>query len=178
MNKRIWEFFFVLAAVALMVVLFWRPARAPEPSPSKETPPPTVGTPRPEPTTSTVVYTHAAKEDFMNAKGMAGWEETLQTPIPEPSPERLKKGAKLYQDNCALCHGSVGKGDGEAATVLDPRPTDLTRIKNYKYGHMELGVFRSSKYGIEGTGMAPWDGILSNDELWNITQYVRFLQED
>ena len=127
---------------------------------------------------SYVVYTQAAKDDFEAAKGMPGYQETLQTPILEPSPERLKRGAELFQFNCALCHGSVGKGDGDGGASLSPLPTDLTRRENYKYGHMELGIFRSAKYDIPRTGCAPWEGIISDDDLWSITDYVRFLQED
>ena len=33
-------------------------------------------------------------------------------------------------------------------------------------------------YGVDGTGMVPWDGILSDEELWCITHYVMFLQEE
>ena len=87
-------------------------------------------------------------------------------------------GAKLYQDNCALCHGSIGKGDGYGGSRLDPPPTNLTRPGDYKYGRRELAVYRTGRYGVDGTGMVPWDGILSNEELWCITHYVMFLQEE
>ncbi|MCA9780957.1 MAG: cytochrome c, partial [Candidatus Eremiobacteraeota bacterium] len=99
-------------------------------------------------------------------------------PILEPTQERIERGAKLYQANCALCHGSIGKGDGDGGASLDPAPTDLTQPGIYKYGHRELAIFRTEKFGIDGTGMAGWDGILSDEELWCITHYVMFLQEE
>ena len=37
-------------------------------------------------------------------------------------------GRMLFQENCALCHGASGQGDGLAATGLTPPPSDLTRI--------------------------------------------------
>jgi mono/diheme cytochrome c family protein len=37
-------------------------------------------------------------------------------------------GAMFFQDNCAACHGSDGRGGGAAAAGLDPAPPDLTRI--------------------------------------------------
>ena len=42
----------------------------------------------------------------------------------------------------------------------------------------ELAVYRTAWYGVDGTGMVPWDGILSDEELWCITHYVMFLQEE
>jgi mono/diheme cytochrome c family protein len=40
--------------------------------------------------------------------------------------ENLSNGEKLYAENCASCHGTTGKGDGEAAKDLNPPPVDLT----------------------------------------------------
>ena len=33
---------------------------------------------------------------------------------------------ELYAQQCAACHGSEGRGDGPAAVVFNPRPTDFT----------------------------------------------------
>jgi mono/diheme cytochrome c family protein len=41
-------------------------------------------------------------------------------------------------------------------------------------GH--LAVFRSTKYGVQGTGMAPWDGRMNDEETWEVVNYVRTLQ--
>ena len=38
----------------------------------------------------------------------------------------LKLGPALFQENCAICHGKAGKGDGEAAAAMKPRPKSLT----------------------------------------------------
>ena len=43
--------------------------------------------------------------------------------MPEPD-----EGARLYGDNCAVCHGPAGRGDGDLARDLDRKPTDLTLI--------------------------------------------------
>ena len=43
--------------------------------------------------------------------------------MPEP-PE----GQALFVENCALCHGATGRGDGDIAAGLRPAPPDLTRI--------------------------------------------------
>jgi mono/diheme cytochrome c family protein len=38
------------------------------------------------------------------------------------------EGKVLYDQNCAQCHGAGGKGDGPYASVLEPPPSDLTRL--------------------------------------------------
>lgn len=35
-------------------------------------------------------------------------------------------GKTAYQQNCAPCHGSKGRGDGPAAVAFNPRPADYT----------------------------------------------------
>ena len=47
----------------------------------------------------------------------------MQAEMPE-APE----GQALYAENCAMCHGAGGKGDGVLADGLATRPSDLTVI--------------------------------------------------
>jgi mono/diheme cytochrome c family protein len=42
-------------------------------------------------------------------------------------------GRALYVRYCASCHGTGGRGDGPAADAMQPRPTDLTRLRE-RYG--------------------------------------------
>jgi mono/diheme cytochrome c family protein len=42
--------------------------------------------------------------------------------------EPIPNGEVLYRRLCASCHGVAGRGDGPAAVVLHPPPTDLTRV--------------------------------------------------
>ncbi|MEZ5714038.1 MAG: cytochrome c [Paracoccaceae bacterium] len=55
--------------------------------------------------------------------------------MPEPA-----EGARLFAENCAMCHGAGGRGDGELAREIRAetghRPADLTRI-----AQREKGVF-------------------------------------
>ena len=43
-------------------------------------------------------------------------------------------GRKVYEKNCAVCHGREGKGDGGAATILTVKPADLTQIRKKNKG--------------------------------------------
>jgi mono/diheme cytochrome c family protein len=37
-------------------------------------------------------------------------------------------GEQLFMDNCVVCHGVTGRGDGPNAVQLNTPPADLTRI--------------------------------------------------
>lgn len=37
-------------------------------------------------------------------------------------------GKQLYMQYCSACHGAEGKGDGVVSGLMDPHPTDLTKL--------------------------------------------------
>lgn len=146
------------------------PAATETGSPSSDATPGDTGTP-----VAAAGDNAALLEDLDNADGMAGYEEVkAMTP---PASADLKKGQELFSANCATCHGEKGIGDGPAGQGLDPKPRDLTKADEFKYGSMKLALYRTGMYGIEGTGMAPWDGIISPEDMWNIVAYVETLHK-
>src|SRR3954468_15765210 len=53
-------------------------------------------------------------------------------PLAPSAPPDIARGAALYAQNCASCHGVAGRGDGAAAAALNPKPvnfTDRTRAR-------------------------------------------------
>ena len=68
-------------------------------------------------------------------------------------------GAALYQQRCASCHGRNGRGDGEYAGLLNPRPRDFTSGR-FKFRSTDIGklptdddLARSIADGLHGTSM-------------------------
>lgn len=43
-------------------------------------------------------------------------------------------GKKVYDTNCAVCHGKEAKGDGGAVSLLTVKPADLTQIAKRNKG--------------------------------------------
>ncbi len=39
------------------------------------------------------------------------------------------QGQTLYEDNCLICHGPKGEGNGPAAAALNPKPFNFTQKK-------------------------------------------------
>jgi mono/diheme cytochrome c family protein len=83
-------------------------------------------------------------------------------------------GKKVYDTNCAACHGFKGDGKGPAAATLNPRPTDFTSGAVMK----EIGdarMLKSIKEGRPGTAMVAWGGILKDQDIEDVIAYTRSL---
>ncbi len=45
-----------------------------------------------------------------------------------PEMPEADEGQVLFAQNCAMCHGPNGRGDGEIAAGMKPAPSNLTKI--------------------------------------------------
>ncbi len=88
--------------------------------------------------------------------------------------EVVTEGRGLYLDNCAVCHGETGRGDGPAAAALNPQPADLAA--EHVDDHTDGDIFWWLTHGIPGTAMPGWDGQLTEEERWILVQYVRSIR--
>ncbi len=89
---------------------------------------------------------------------------------PERAPD-VTRGATLYQNQCAACHGATGHGDGPAGLQLSPRPvnfTDQTRADQ----RSALSLYEVISQGVEGTPMVSYAQQLSSDDRWALAYYV------
>ncbi len=82
-------------------------------------------------------------------------------------------GAQIFQSNCAPCHGPQGHGDGPAGTALDPAPKNLAELN--KIATDDYLFWRVSK-GRPGSAMAPWNGVLSEEQIWQLVSFIRTLK--
>ncbi|MCX7515024.1 FTR1 family protein [Frateuria hangzhouensis] len=83
----------------------------------------------------------------------------------------LARGAALYQQTCAACHGAHGRGDGPAAAALDPPPIDFTD-RTRADQRSALSLFEAISQGVKGTAMAGYAGTLSKPDRWSLAYYV------
>ena len=96
-----------------------------------------------------------------------------QTKTPKKTPELLDQGKKLYEQNCALCHGAKGDGKGPAGLALKPPPRTFNfPLSQWTYSRGDLKkVFEVITKGIPNTAMVKW-GHLSEQERWALVYYV------
>ena len=86
----------------------------------------------------------AAKQDpdkvAVIARGLAAdLLAAYPVPLAPAKAPDLARGAALYAENCASCHGTTGHGDGDAARGLNPPP-----IVFHLHDH-PIGLMKSRK---------------------------------
>jgi mono/diheme cytochrome c family protein len=89
---------------------------------------------------------------------------------------QFRQGRELFLQDCAMCHGTGGRGNGPIGGVLQPAPTNLVESTRYQFGYGARAVFRTVRYGVQGTGMAGWEDRLNDKQTRAVTAYVRSLQ--
>ncbi len=80
-------------------------------------------------------------------------------------------GARLYAENCALCHGAGGKGDGPAAAGLTVHPADLTAP--HLFAHTPGDLFWWVSHGKANGVMPGFAGVMTPAERWDVINFVR-----
>ena len=84
----------------------------------------------------------------------------------------IAAGQKLYEKQCAGCHGDAGHGDGAMGEELTPKPSNLADA-DWKHGATDGEIFTVIRNGVKGTGMKPYAGKLTTRQLWDVVNYVR-----
>ena len=93
-------------------------------------------------------------------------------PLPA-SAENIAAGAGLYQTHCSGCHGSTGRGDGQAGMQLIPPPANLAFTRMTPIANDKFLFWTISEGGQPlGTGMPAFGGMLQETEIWQIVHYV------
>jgi len=105
--------------------------------------------------------------------------------VPLPSPD-FARGASLYAENCASCHGPNLEGaedwreynpDGK----LNPPPHDAT---GHTWHHTDTQIFIYTKLGgakamaeagVEdfNSGMPAFGGLLTDEEIWEVLGFIK-----
>lgn len=79
------------------------------------------------------------RRDKMNAKTVGAIVATFASLMAAGNglaadKEKVDTGKREYMNNCAVCHGQSGKGDGKMAEVLKVAPSDLTVLSENNGG--------------------------------------------
>jgi cbb3-type cytochrome oxidase cytochrome c subunit len=84
-------------------------------------------------------------------------------------------GRGIYTQNCAVCHGLEGLGNGPNSITLEKKPANFTRPFYQQYPD-EFWFYRISE-GVPGTRMPRWNENLTEEQRWYLVAYVKTLSK-
>jgi mono/diheme cytochrome c family protein len=103
---------------------------------------------------------------------------TISEP-PAFSEESATLGRKAYERmECGSCHGDKGRADGPSAPTLKDdseypiRSANLTKRWTYRGGPTRKDIYRTFSTGMNGTPMPSYVESLTEDERWQLVDYV------
>ena len=93
------------------------------------------------------------------------------------SPPLRARGKAVYDRQCAACHGTGGRGDGEAAYLLYPKPRDFTTgnyrlVSTWERVPTDEDLYLTISRGMPGSAMPSW-GHLPEEERWALVHYIK-----
>ena len=94
------------------------------------------------------------------------------------------EGRRLYVSYCQLCHGTVGKGDGPLAKVMNISPADLTTTVRSRSdtiltkiitGEGRQTITGRDRHNLLSEAMPQWKEVFSDSQVAALIAYLRFL---
>jgi mono/diheme cytochrome c family protein len=85
------------------------------------------------------------------------------------SAQRIGRGAALYRDNCAQCHGAPGVAPLDLGKGMQPVPGPLVDAAR-RWKPREL--YWITRHGIKMSGMPAWEARLSEADTWAVVAFL------
>jgi putative copper export protein/mono/diheme cytochrome c family protein len=82
----------------------------------------------------------------------------------------VARGMPLYAQNCMVCHGVAGRGDGPLANTLPTRPRNLT--VPHLFAHKVGDIFWWVSHGSDSGVMPGFANKLTPDQRWDLINFV------
>jgi high-affinity iron transporter len=89
-------------------------------------------------------------------------------PPQSPSPQR---GAPIFHEHCAPCHGEHGDGHGPDAARLERKPANFTDA-GFMRSETVFDHIHVISVGKRGAAMPAWEDVLTLQERWDVLSYV------
>lgn len=82
-------------------------------------------------------------------------------------------GRGIYMQNCAVCHGVTGRGNGPISSSMIKKPANFTRP--YYAGFTDSLWYWRVKEGVAGTRMPRWGRTLSEQQIGYLVAFLKTL---
>lgn len=97
----------------------------------------------------------------------------LRNPLPQDR-ATVDRGAIVYGQNCAACHGADGTGDGPAGRSLSPPPADLAQLARMPMASDAYLYWTIAEGGTPvGSAMPAYKEALSRHDIWSVIVHMR-----
>jgi mono/diheme cytochrome c family protein len=91
-----------------------------------------------------------------------------------PGADTIAAGGKIYQAECASCHGRDGMGDGAPSRAMAPSPALLAYMISRPIAVDEYLLWSVSDGGKQfDSEMPAFKDKLSRDDIWRVIAYMR-----
>jgi mono/diheme cytochrome c family protein len=96
----------------------------------------------------------------------------MKNPL-KPTKEVLAAARQLYKEQCAMCHGAEGKGDGAETKVrrLRPPPANFTTESFAK--NSDPYIFWRLSEGVAQTEMTAYKKTIPEKDRWGLVLLIR-----
>jgi cytochrome c oxidase cbb3-type subunit 3 len=87
-------------------------------------------------------------------------------------------GEAVYQQYCSVCHGAQGKGNGPAATAMQPKPRDHTNgtyMNRFSDTHLRKVIGEGGAAVGRSPLMPSWNATLTPEQIGDVIAYLRTL---
>ena len=97
-------------------------------------------------------------------------ETYRKTPVPFDTIS-IANGSAHFAENCVPCHGAQGKGNGVMAKSFAKPPVDML-TEPHTAKHTAGDFFHWLSFGIPGTGMPEFADKLSEEDRWDVVNFL------
>lgn len=97
----------------------------------------------------------------------------IKNPI-EANDANLIAGMKVYQANCASCHGDIQHPHGTLADSLYPRAPQFVEDAPDMPENQNFYII---EHGIRLSGMPAWKPVLSEQQMWQVTTFLSHMDK-
>lgn len=101
---------------------------------------------------------------------VTAYPTSFYRPVVPLTVRSVGRGAQIYADNCAACHGADGRGEGPLAKGLTVKPADLTA--EHIFEHADGDLFWWISQGIPEGGMPAFAGTIDERRRWDVINFI------
>jgi len=82
-----------------------------------------------------------------------------------------RRGERLFQQNCAFCHGADGTGQNWIGKFMEPHPRNLRDI-SFMAGATRQSIRHAIREGLPNTSMPAWKNVMRESDIQSVLAYI------